>query len=136
MSVRLFFEIFRLVKLKTAALNTRHMQYPNISSDMLGYRNLSVDGLHRGERSMSIKIALIQAKSLTINELLSSSHSPNFSVLTLSASIEENLLENVEKTLFHLINNTTCGLELFIIIYEESSIFKPLLKFCLSSYRG
>ena len=85
---------------------------------------------------MSIKIALIQAKSLTINELLSSSHSPNFSALTLSASIEENLLENVEKTLFHLINNTTCGLELFIIIYEESSIFKPLLKFCLSSYRG
>lgn len=82
---------------------------------------------------MSIKIALIQTKPLSINELLSSSYSPNFSVFKLSASIWENILENVEKTLFHLINNTTCGLEPIIIIYEKSLIFKPLLKFYLSS---
>ena len=41
-------------------------------------------------------------------------------------------MENEEKTLFHLINNTTCGLELLIIIHEKSLIFKSLLIFYLS----
>lgn len=65
---------------------------------------------------MSIKTAHIQTKSLSISERISSSYSSNFSVFKLSASIGENILENVEKTLFHLMNNTACGLELLIII--------------------
>lgn len=70
---------------------------------------------------MSIIIALIKVKSFSINELILNSHTPNFSVFKLSASILENMLENVDNTLFHLINNAICGLKPFFIIYVKEA---------------